>query len=50
MTTGAGCHGNQAVRPLANGRLRVAIVDNVMQDNATIRMNGGIDLWNRAQR
>lgn len=50
MAAGAGRHRNQPVGPLANCRMGMAVVDDVMQHDAAIGMHGGIDLGHGAER
>ena len=42
-------HGNQAIGALLNGLVRVLVVDDVVQHDATIRVGGRVDVFARAQ-
>lgn len=50
MAAGPGRHRDQPVGTLADRRMGVAVVDNVMQHDAAIGMHGGVDLGHGAER
>ena len=50
MAAGAGRHGDQPVGALANRRMGMTVVDDVMQNDAAVGMHGVVHLWHRAER